>query len=327
MDPASDTPLFSPAPAPRLPVAGLNLSSLVPSGQALPRDVPMTKTATKPALPAGALGRLRAQLDFLSPSLRRVAEFTLEQPEGVVYQTITELASAAEVGEASITRLSHKLGFPGFHAFKLALTADLAAQNQLAGPAEAESLPQIIESATRQAVAAMEDTRAVVDPLVAERAVRRLAEASRVDVTGQGHSALAAEFLSQKLMRLGITTLAHPDPHVAAVLASTLPEGGVMVAFTRSGSTLDTIQNLRLARAAGAYTLAVTHRASSPVTQHADDVLYTASPEGPLAGGAISSLVSQLLVVEVLFLGVLKQLGRADDYLLQTAAAVGEKKV
>ena len=287
----------------------------------------MTRTLAKPALPAGALGRLRSQLDFLSPSLRRVADFVLAQPEQVVYQTITELATAAEVGEASVTRLSHKLSFPGFHAFKLALTADLAGQSQDGGHGAAESLPEIVASAARQAVAAVEDTRAIVDPLVAERAVKAVAAARRVDVTGQGHSALAAEFLAQKLMRLGLTCVAHADPHVAAVSAATLPGDGVMIAFTRSGSTLDTIQNLRLARGTGAYTLAVTNRASSPVTAHADDVLFTASPEGPLSGGAISSLVSQLLVVEVLYLGVLKQLGHADAALLKTAEAVVEKKV
>lgn len=287
----------------------------------------MTKALPKPALPTGALSRLRAELEFLSPSLRRVADHVLEHPERVVYQTITELADAAQVGEASITRLSHRLEFPGFHAFKLALTADLAGSAPVVEYPEASSTFEIIASAARQAGAALDDTRSVIDPGAVERVAQAIGGAPRVDVVGQGISGLAAQFMAHKLMRLGVTCLAHTDPHVAAVSASTLPKEAVLLAFTRSGSTLDTIQTMRLARTAGAFTAAVTNRATSPVRQYAQEVLYTASPEGPLSGGAISSLVSQVLVVEALYLTIMKHAGHAAELIRLTAESVVEKKI
>ena len=75
---------------------------------------------------AGALSRLRAEQTHLTPALRRLAEVVLASPQEAIYQSVTELADLAGVGEASVIRLCRDLGFKGFQDFKLALAADLA---------------------------------------------------------------------------------------------------------------------------------------------------------------------------------------------------------
>ncbi len=285
----------------------------------------MTPSTLSSSLPTGALARLRAQKDFLSPSLRRVALYILESSEAVVYQTITELASAVGMGEASITRLCRKLDFPGFHAFKISLTTDLAGitQSELS---HGEGTAHLASTAARQASLALEETRRILEPEVLESVAKAVLEARRVEITGQGNSGLAAQFFAQKLLRVGISVLAHTDPHVSAVSASTLSSRDVLIGVTRSGSTIDTVQNLKVAARGGAFTVAVTHRATSPITQFAREILYTASPESPLAGGALSSFTSQILLLEVLYLEIVSRLPEATDTIRKTAEAVVEKK-
>lgn len=285
----------------------------------------MPDTLEQSSLPGGALGRMRARQDFLSPSLRRVTEYVLEHPESVVYQTITELADAVGVGEATVTRLCRKLGFPGFHAFKISLTLDHASTASEAWP-QGDGTSDLAARATRQATSALEETRRVIDLQAVERIAQAIARAPRVDVTGQGNSSFTAQFFAHKLMRVGVAAFSHPDPHVAAVSAATLPPEGVLIGITRSGSTIDTVQALKLAGERGACTVAITNRASSPVTHFAREVLYTASPEGPLAGGAISSLTSQVLVLEVIYLALLGLLPGASEAIRKTAESVVEKK-
>lgn len=285
----------------------------------------MSYAAIQPSLPGGALGRMRAQQDFLSPSLRRVTEYVLGHPESVVYQTITELADAVGVGEATVTRLCRKLGFPGFHAFKISLTLDQANASDEELP-QGEGVADLAAQATYHVTSALEETRRIIDAEAVERVAQAIARAPRVDVTGQGNSGFTAQFFAHKLMRLGVAAVSHPDPHVAAVSASTLPHEGVLIGITRSGSTIDTVQALKVAGERGAYTVAITNRASSPVTHFAREVLYTASPEGPLAGGAISSLTSQVLVLEVLYLALLPLLPGASESIRTTAESVVEKK-
>jgi len=100
----------------------------------------------------------------------------------------------------------------------------------------------------------------------------------------------------------------------------------VHVAVTRSGSTLDTLHTLRLAAARGALTVAVTHATTSPVTREAHETLLTASPEHPLDGGAVGSLVAQAVLCEALTLHVTALLPGSDTLLQRTASSVARMK-
>ena len=285
----------------------------------------MTHTLVRSSVPGGALGRIRLEQGNLSPSLRRVADHVLQDADNVVHQTITELASNVGVGEATITRLCRKLDFAGFHAFKLALAADVLGREQPALPHDGGVRSQA-RALARQTVQTLEDTAALLDASVLEQVADRLARAPRVDLTGQGNSGLLAIYFAHRLMRLGITALVHTDPHLAAVAISAAPRGGVIIGLSSSGSTIDTVQHLKLAHSQGHYTVAVTHRARSPVTRHASAVLFTSTQEDPLTGSTLGTLTSQALVLEMLYGAVLDRRPEAHTMLRVTAESVVEKK-
>ena len=102
---------------------------------------------------------------------------------------------------------------------------------------------------------------------------------------------------------------------------ATLPPETVLIALTRSGSTLDTVKVLELARARGVTTLLVTERVKSPATAVADLVLYTASSESPLTGGSIVSKMGQLLILDALFAELLEPLCRAHQEAVAATAS------
>ena len=75
---------------------------------------------------AALLSRLDRTIDRYPGALARAAQYIVENPEKVVYQSLAELSDYAKAGQASIVRLCRELGFEGFTEFKLALSADLA---------------------------------------------------------------------------------------------------------------------------------------------------------------------------------------------------------
>ena len=286
----------------------------------------MTLDATRhpaPPLRLGALSRLRAQLDLLTPALRRVAAHALAHPLDVIYQTVTELAGASGSGEARVIRLTRDLGFHGFQDFKLALAADLAQEPATEGAAETPA--DLILQAVRRTQTAISETHKVLEADALGAVLDLLAGASAVLVCGQGGSGVTAQDYAYKLLRLGVPVWAPPDAQLAAMRAATLPPGGVALGISCSGSTTDTVHCLRQAKLAGARTVAITHRAKSPITRHADHVLYTASPTDSL-GGAVATTVGQLLVLEALYRGLSLRLPQAAESLRLTAAAVTEKR-
>ncbi|AWN22029.1 MurR/RpiR family transcriptional regulator [Deinococcus irradiatisoli] len=286
----------------------------------------MTRTlAPRSSVPGGALGRIRLQADNLSPSLRRVADHVLQDADNVVHQTITELATNVGVGEATITRLCRKLDFAGFHAFKIALAADVLGRESQTPPPDG-SLKAQASHLARQTAQTLEDTAQLLDPDVLEQVADRLARAPRVDLTGQGNSGLLAVYFAHRLMRIGITAVVHADPHMAAVAISSVPRGGVVIGLSSSGSTIDTVQHLKLAQAQGHFTVALTHRARSPVTRYASAVLFTSTQEDPLSDSVLGTLTSQVLTLEMLYRAVLSRRPEAHAMLRVTAESVAEKK-
>jgi len=83
--------------------------------------------------------------------------------------------------------------------------------------------------------------------------------------------------------------------------ATLLTPKDVAIGISFSGSTKDTVEVLALAKKTGAKTICITHYARSPITKYADIVLLNGSKEDPLQGGAITSKISQLLVLDILY--------------------------
>jgi DNA-binding MurR/RpiR family transcriptional regulator len=284
----------------------------------------MTQTSPRPSLPTGAISLIRLQAHTLSPSLRQVADYVVQNADSIVHQTITELASSAGVSEATITRLCRKLNFAGFHAFKLALATDVIGRDP--GPPVGAGLEAQAARLIHYTCQTLEDTVGLLNTAVLETVADHIVRAPRVELTGQGNSGLMAQFFAHRLMRLGITAISHTDPHLSAVSISTLPLGGVVIGLSSSGSTIDTVQHLRLSQAHQLYTVAVTHRSSSPVTRHADAILFTSAQEVPLKDSVLDTLVSQALVLDLLYTAVLARHPDSQRTLRVTAESVVEKK-
>ena len=278
-------------------------------------------------LSAGAMSRLRAEQPHLTPALKRLAEVVLASPQGIIYQSVTELAESAGVGEASVIRLCRDLGFKGFQDFKLALAADVAlfpAPDAPTDPARAQT--NTLQRVTEAALRAVSETSAMLAGTL-EPALELLADTRTLLVYGAAASGVTAQDYGYKFVRLGYSVTVHTDAHLAAMAVATLPAGAVVIALTRSGSTLDTVKVLELARARGITTLLVTERAKSPATALADTVLTTAWGESPLTGGSIASKMGQLLVLDALFTELLARVPGAPEAVTATAHAVTDRNL
>ncbi|GIN71584.1 hypothetical protein J14TS2_20590 [Bacillus sp. J14TS2] len=88
--------------------------------------------------------------------------------------------------------------------------------------------------------------------------------------------------------------------------AVTLKKNDLVIGFSVSGSPIDTMNTLKLAKKSGAKVIAVTNYARSPITSIADISLVTAGKQFPLKGGSLLNKISQLLIVDLICLGLMK---------------------
>ncbi|MGW3958103.1 MurR/RpiR family transcriptional regulator, partial [Streptomyces sp. NPDC004752] len=87
--------------------------------------------AAKSSLVSGEFAtRAQAALPSLGGTDKRVIELILSGPEAVVCGSVTELAQKAGVAQSSAVRACQRLGYRGYQDVKLAITRDLAQQDE-----------------------------------------------------------------------------------------------------------------------------------------------------------------------------------------------------
>lgn len=258
---------------------------------------------TPPVLGATALlVKLESAFDHLPVALARGAKYVLENPEKVVHQPLAELSSYAGTGEATMLRLCRELGFAGYTDFKIALSAELAVKNsrQPSAGVEADAVGRL----ANQLCASIHDTRALLQPNILERVAQRLKKATRVDVFGVGVSGLIAEMLGYRLLRAGCNAIAMKDPVLAHEVSTGLTSKSAVIAVSQSGSTTETINFVKTARAAGAFTMAITCHPRSALARSAQETLAMAGLKEPTFGGTITDVPRCVIVAEALALAI-----------------------
>jgi RpiR family transcriptional regulator, repressor of rpiB and als operon len=268
-------------------------------------------------------------LPSLTPLEVKVVESVFERKSFDETTSLKEIAEAAGVSEAMVTKISKKLGFDGFRDFRAGVaeyirlpTADL---HQDVEPED--SSQQIVQKVFRSSIQALEETLAILDMDAFDRAVDILHRAYHRVFYGVGGSAQIARDVSHKFLRIGIQTSVYDDPHMMLMSASLLGPDDAAVAFSHSGASTAVLEPVALARKQGARTIAVTSYAGSPLAELADVVLVSTSRGSPLLGENAAARIAQLNILDAVFVGVAQRDYRAAERnLAKTTAAVSNKR-
>ncbi|WP_347756484.1 MurR/RpiR family transcriptional regulator [Agrococcus sp. ProA11] len=295
----------------------------------------MRAAPTRPA-PGTLLVEVRGLLPSLRPAERRIGEALLSDPEGFATSSIAEIAELASTSTTTVVRFTRRVGYDRFKDLRHDLTEQnlrerMAADDASGYPTDIspdDRMHEIVAKIARNESMSIADTAQVIDIASLERAVAAVDAAERVDLYGVGASAIVAVDLQRKLSRIGRIALEWPESHAAWTAAAVLGPTAVAIAVSHSGATTDTVEYLRIARASGAVTIAITNHEHSPLAAAADVVLRTAARETPFRSGALGSRIAQLMVVDCLFTGVaqarydesISALRRTRDAISQRAA-------
>lgn len=244
------------------------------------------------------LAFMERNLDSFPPALARAAKYLLENPEKVVQFTLRELSGFSRAGEASIVRLCHIVGAPGFSQLKIAVARELALRN--AGRPRGEAGHDVLQELAADLAASITDTGASVDARVLDAVARALQGSSRIDLFGSGVSGIIAELFSYRLLRAGVNAHCIRDAVLAHEVANGLGPDSAAIAISESGATTETVAFLEVARKAGAFTVAVTCQERSALATHADALLLMAKLQRPAYGGHITPVPRAVFLAEAL---------------------------
>lgn len=265
--------------------------------------------ATAPSDSADALtAMVRGLMPSLTPAAARIATLIVEDPAQVARSTISELSALAGTSESTIVRTARALGFAGYPELRLALAVSASRQDPRpdlsSGITPDDSTASVIGKLVHTETQAVRDTAAQLDPEALDAAARAVCDSRQLHIAGIWASGLVAQDLQQKLARIGRSCHAHVDSQSALASAVLLGPGDVFLAVSHSGESRDILEPLRRAAAVGATTVVLTNHPKSTAARAADLVLASAGRETTFRPGAMASRISQLVVVDCLFVCV-----------------------
>ena len=242
----------------------------------------------------------------LTATERKAADYLMGHLSQAQFLSISELAEACGVAEATISRFCRRLGYGGYSAFKLAIAKSLAPAPHPLGEARGEVGPEdsvlvMGEKLLHTNTSVMSQTLGLLNPETLGRAADLLCGARQVYCMGQGGSMI----LAMEAAHLFSTCWPHyhavQGSHIQAITAALLGEEDVLLFFSYSGSTRDILDLMQVARERRCKIILVTRFPKSPGAALADVVLQCGSDEGPLQMGTVPARISQLFLVDILF--------------------------
>lgn len=241
--------------------------------------------------------------------------------------TVTDLSEQAGVGETSVIRFCRKLGFRGYHEFKLSIAQDivnLPSVSNVEIELEDDTLTKARKMTARNEMK-LKNTLDLINPGDLDRAVHRMLAADKVYIYGVGSSGITALDLHYRLMRIGMNAEAHRDSHIIAMSASLVKKGDVVFGISTSGSTRDLVDPMRQAKENGAEVICLTSHMRSPITAHAGTILLVPSREMPTEGGSLSTKIMQIHLLDILCTLLSHKKSNAAEALDKTARSVADK--
>lgn len=255
------------------------------------------------------LALVRRSLPRLSAAEARVAAAMLADPTLVVDLSITDLAKVCSTSLSTVARFAQSLGFSGYRELRVAVAREVTLEqaqqarfgldNTVIAPDD--DVAMLAAKVAAQEIDAIEKTAQKLDSGMVDQVARALVDGRHIDVLGQGASSLSAQDLQQKLARIGCSASHSPDPHLALTSASLRTSEDVVIAFSHSGETPETIRAVEVARDAGALTVAITSAPESALCRAAALMLICHARESRYRMAAMASRIAQLTVVDILF--------------------------
>ena len=245
----------------------------------------------------------------LTPSEKKVADCLLAKKSAITTMSITDVADAADVSTATVTRFCRSIGLESFAECRLSITRTLAQEENGNHPREDMyselQADDTVEEKSRKLYTisnnALTQTLALLDYKKISEAVDLISRANRVYCFGQGTSSSTAmdawtrfTAVTPKFQWIG-------DTHAQAYTASILGKDDLVLYFSFSGSIRELVEVGQLVRKTEAKLILITRYEMSPGADYADLVLVCGANESPHQQGSIAVKLGNLFIIDILF--------------------------
>ena len=274
---------------------------------------------------------IKHNYDSFTKREKLIADYLLLKKKDIFNMTANEIASITNTSAATVVRFAKKLGYSSLNEMKIKLSISLTEEKnnrKFKYLDENLSINSIINTVKNSTYSIIDETVNLIDENKLNKAINLLSEANTIYIFGVGVSNLVGLDFYYKLSRINKRCIIHSDIHLQIISSTMLREGDVVLAISYSGKTDETLHCVRNARKNSVPIISLTKMSiENEIEQLSDVTLYVPYVEKSLREGAMTSRISQLAIIDMLFLGIASSnIKDVEENLILTRAAIKEFK-
>lgn len=274
---------------------------------------------------------IKQNYDSFTDREKLIADYLIETKERIISMSARDIAEATKTSAPTVVRFAKKIGFNTLNELKLKLSINISKEEE-AGAIQFQYLDNdlgtknIIYGIKQSVDSIMEQTVSLLDEECLDKAIELLISAKNIYIFSVGVSGLVGQDFYYKLSRMNKRCICNTDTHLQITSSVLLEEGDVALAISYSGETKEVIKCVKNARRRKVPVISITKASvNNTIADISDIVIRIPAVEKSIREGAISSRISQLAIIDMLYIGMIRNnIKEVEEELISTRKAVKE---
>ena len=258
-----------------------------------------------------------------------IADYLLVENSEIIDMSAKEIAEETNTSAPTVVRFAKKLGFSSLNEMKIKISISSKEKNSsrefeyLDKDLSTKSIVNGVKSSIHSII---DETVDLIDEEQLDKAINLLTNAKTIYIYSVGVSGLVGLDFYYKLSRINKRCVAHTDTHLQLTSSVLMEKEDVAVVISYSGETKETLLCAKNAKEKNVPVIAITKASIDNKLDYFSDIsLHVPYVEKSLREGAMSSRISQLVIIDMLFLGMARNnIKDMEEKLVITRNAVKE---
>jgi RpiR family carbohydrate utilization transcriptional regulator len=259
-------------------------------------------------LNASCLYTIKSKYREFSKKEKIIADFILANPTDSVHPSIEELSGKIGISEATLVRFARKLGYTSYQRFRIALATELANKSSQVYETTFNTEDDTIEIVFNNAIASLVLSKNILDRQAVIKAASLITKSKQLLIFGIGGSNIIARDAFHKFIRTGLSCSMVEDYHMQLMLASQSCKNCVALVISHTGTNIDCLAITEELLDRGCPIIVLTTNPLSPLARAGNIVLSVQVASTSIVSEAFSARVAQVVVIDALYVEIMKRL-------------------
>lgn len=267
---------------------------------------------------------------ILTDTEKILADYVEKYNQKVINYSVHTLAEETKTSTAAVVRFSQKLGYVGFRELKLDLVGDLKKKPKKLNTLLDinDDIPTLVEKVRQSNLQTINSTYTLLDRQEVERVLDKLLQCKTLYLLGLGSSGIICEEFQHKLLRIGKHTEFIEDELLQLAVFPNISNEDLVIIISSSGKPNKLKKMAKWFQQKDITTAVITSAKNSDLAKLCTHVLTIPLEEEEMRIGAMSSQLSCLLVIDVLYYGLVRHdIEGVSHKLIETRQMIDEMEM